>query len=419
MSARKAKQDWGGFAFLVLTVAFCFAVSSVPTPLFPLYIQAWQAPPSAIGDVFAIYMASVLFTLLCLGRVSDTFGRLRVVLFALGCVMAGLVLSALSVNITMLLAARVITGLGNGLLTTAATLALIEAHPSHDKRIASIAMAAGIAVGFGLGPLLGGLAAQADFHPLFMAYVPVFVMIVVCFVGIWRYARSVGGETASARRPLSIRPELSMPGGAGRKPFTLACLGGFANYATGCCYFSLLPALMFRALPWKGPLVMGLAFLPMAFICLFIQMSQRNVSPFRGLGLGLLAHVMAALCMVAGLLPMGTPLAFFVGVIFLSIGQGYSFMCSATIANLSADPSRRAANMSTYFLSAYLGASLPPIIVGRVADRVGLVDALTVYGVLLTLVVMTLALLSFRMGRQAAELRSDHDDDGGPAISGA
>lgn len=400
ISARKAGQGWGGFAFLVLTVVFCFAVSSVPTPLFPLYIQAWQAPPSAIGDVFAIYMVSVLLTLLCLGRVSDTFGPLRVVLFALGCVLTGIVLSGLSVNISMLLVARAITGLGNGLLTTAATIALIDAHPLHDKRIASIAMASGIAIGFGLGPLLGGLAAQADVYPLFMAYVPVFVLIAACTVGVWRYGRSSSAQTGAVRRPLSVRPELSMPGGDSRRPFTLACLGGFANYATGCCYFSLLPALMFSALPWKGPLVMGLAFMPMAFVSLLIQVTQRNINPFKGLGLGLLAHVLAAISMIIGMSPMGTPVAFFVGIVFLSIGQGYSFMSSATIANLSAEPARRASNMSTYFLSAYLGASVPPMIVGRVADRVGLVQALTVYGSLLIVGISTLAFTSFRMGRR-------------------
>lgn len=406
MTMGGSRQGWGGFAVLVVTVMFCFAVSSVPTTLYPLYKQAWQAPPSAIGDVFAVYMVSVLLTLLCLGRVSDTFGRLRVVLAALACVLTGIVLSALSVNITMLLLARVITGLGNGLLTTAVTLALIDAHPSHDKRIASIAMASGIAVGFGLGPLLGGVVAQLDFYPLILAYVPAFCVIATCAVFVRRYRRVAEPELAFVRKPLSLRPALSIPGGADRGPFVLACFGGFANYATGCCYFSLLPSLMINALPWKGPLVMGLAFLPMAFICLAIQISQRNVEPFKGLGMGMLASVMAAACMIVGILPAGTPVAFFVGVIFLSIGQGYSFMCSATIANLSADPARRAANMSTYFLCAYLGASLPPMIVGRVADRVGLPDALTAYGVLLIVFLAVLASLSFRLaGRQHASGR--------------
>ncbi|MCB5362666.1 MFS transporter [Pusillimonas sp. CC-YST705] len=400
MLVAKAKQGWGGFALLVLTVAFCFAVSSVPTPLYPLYIQAWQAPPSAIGDVFAIYMVAVLLTLLCLGRVSDTYGRLRVVLVALCCVLTGIALSAFSINVTMLLVARAITGLGNGLLTTAATIALIDAHPTGDKRIASIAMASGIAVGFGLGPLLGGLVAQAGFYPLITAYVPVFLVIAACAFGVWRYSKTVRPDSGFVRRPLSMRPELSLAGGANRKPFVLACLGGFANYATGCCYFSLLPALMFGALPWKGPLVMGLAFLPMAFLTLAIQISQRNVEPFKGLGIGLLSHVMAALCMLIGVLPFGTPLALFVGIVFLSMGQSYSFMCSATIANLASDPARRAANMSTYFLSAYLGASVPPMVVGRMADGLGLVRALTLYGSLLAITVAILTYLSFSWSKR-------------------
>jgi len=393
------KPSWAGFIALAIATGFCFSISSVPTPLYPLYIQAWQVPPSAISDIFAVYMVAVLFTLVCLGRVSDTFGQLRVVLVAMGIVMLGIALSALANNVGMLLVARVVTGLGNGLITTAATLALIDAHPAHDKRMASMAVAAGITVGFGQGPLLSGAVAQPGIHPLVLPWVAMFVVIALCALAVRRFNRHPG--YMFERRPLSIKPALSLPARATRTPFLLACLSAFANFTVGALYFAHIPSLLRDMLPWQGPLVIGIAFIPMGLLCLIVQLTQNRIEPFRGLLCGMGCLVATCLCSIWGVLPFGSPWAMIAGMFFLGAGQGYTFMCSATIANLNADPQRRAANMSTYFLSAYMGASVPIMIVGRIADRTGLVPALIGYNLFFLTLVLGVAALAYQRMRLA------------------
>jgi len=392
-SVNAAKPSRAGFVALTIATGFCFSISSVPTPLYPLYIQAWQIPPSAVSDIFAVYMVAVLFTLVCLGRVSDTFGQLRVVLAAMGIVMLGIALSALAPNVGMLLAARVITGLGNGLLTTSATLALIDAHPTHDKRMASMAVAFSMTVGFGQGPLLSGAVAQLNVWPLVLPWVAAFAVIALC-AGAVRYFNRHPASTF-VRSPLSVRPALSLPALQTRKPFLLACLSAFANFTVGAVYFAHVPSLLRDMLPWQGTLAIGIAFIPMCLVCLIVQLTQNQIEPFRGLWRGMVCLVLTCLCSLWGVLPFGSPWALIAGIFFLGIGQGYTFMCSATIANLNADPLRRAANMSTYFLSAYMGASIPIMIIGRIADRVGLVPALTGYNLVFLLLVMAVGGLAY------------------------
>jgi hypothetical protein len=195
---------------------------------------------------------------------------------------------------------------------------------------------------------------------------------------------------------------MSMPAGPGRRQFMLACAGGFASFAAGGCFFSLATPIMFDALPWRGPIVMGLAYLPMAFICLALQILHGHVEPFKGFSRGLTSLMVAGLCAVVGGLSPDTAAALFAGLAFLALGQGYTIMCCTVIANRAADAGRRAANMSTYFLCTYLGACGPVFIAGRVADHAGLPAVVTGYGAVMAAGVLTLLLVSLRQ----AKLRS-------------
>lgn len=81
---------WGGFVSVAAAVALGFIIASVPTPLYPLYQAEWQLPPSALSYIFTAYMAGLLVAFLCFGSLSDSLGRLLVVLAALAGIAAGL-----------------------------------------------------------------------------------------------------------------------------------------------------------------------------------------------------------------------------------------------------------------------------------------------------------------------------------------
>jgi MFS family permease len=58
-------------------MALMLASSLLPTPLFQLYHRTWNLTTADTSIVFATYAASLIPSLLFLGRLSDSIGRRR------------------------------------------------------------------------------------------------------------------------------------------------------------------------------------------------------------------------------------------------------------------------------------------------------------------------------------------------------
>lgn len=370
-------RRWGGFLAVGLALGLGFATSSMPTPLYPLYQSQWGLLPSALTYIYAFYMVGVLVALLCFGRLSDTIGRYATVCLSLVLISGGLVLSGVASSINTLLLARVIIGFANGLLTTAGTLALVDAHPYKDRRYASLATSASIAVGVGVGPLLGGLLAQTGFAPLRLCYFVVAAMALANLYLTWR-CRDAIRQAPGVRVRLSISPKLALPAPHTRTPFLLASFSSFLMFSSGSLLASLIPSFLYDLLPWQGPAVPGLAFLLMAVAAAAIQFSQRNLDPIKGLIAGLITLILFLVAVSVGI-TTDSVLAFAACMVLAGVGQGLCFMSATMIAAQSADEHRRSANMATYFSIAYIGATIPVIVVGRMADYWGMTSAILVF----------------------------------------
>ncbi|MGB3289789.1 MAG: MFS transporter [Burkholderiaceae bacterium] len=383
---------WGGFMAVAFALTMGFATSSLPSPLYPLYQANWQLQPSELTYIYSLYMVGVLTALLCLGRLSDSLGRYTVVCTALVLMTLGLLLSGVASSINALLFARAIIGLANGLLTTAGALALVDTHPRRDLRIASVTTSAAIAVGVGLGPLLSGLLAQTGVAPLRLSY---FVVAVLAMGNLWlaRRSRHTFARQTSVRPRLSITPKLALPAKARRTPFLLAGAAAFTQFSAGSLLASLVPSFLYDLLPWKGPAVPGVAFLILSIASAATQLSQRNIAARKGLVVGLLtlAGFLIALCLGIW---MDSVWGFLAAMVLAGVGQGLCFMASTLIAGQSADESRRSANMATYFSIAYIGAAVPVIAVGRLADHWGLAPAVLIFSALAAVALITLAWLA-------------------------
>lgn len=390
---------WGGFTAVGLSMSFCFSTSSVPTPLYPLYQASWSLPPSAVSYIFAAYMVAVLVALTCFGRISDTFGRLSVITGALTLVLTGLGLSAIAQSVGPLIIARSIIGFGNGLLTTAAALALVESHPEHDKRAAATVSSTAITVGFGLGPVIAGTIAQFGVAPLALPYVFFLIAIFCCLSLAWYCRKQLQGPVGS-RPPLSIRPQMALPTAVRRPVFLLACAGAFINFTCGSLFFSQVPSMLRQVLPWSGPAALGAVFSLMAIACIIVQVFWRQIEPFKGLTLGMVNLLGSLVCLVFGLVTVNLPIIL-LAMLLLGFGQGFTFMSSAVIAGMNSDDDRRAANMSTYFFSAYVGATVPVIALGLLADHMGLLGALYVFTVVVTIFLTLVGGRSWQLKRRA------------------
>lgn len=366
-------NQWGGFIAVASALTLGFATSSLPTPLYPLYQTHWGLQPSGLTYIYALYMGGVLLALLFLGRLSDAIGRYAVLCISLVLMTVGLLMSGVASGINTLLVARGIIGAANGLMTTAGALALVDAHPSNDRRVASVTTSAAIAVGVGLGPLLSGLMAQTGFAPLRLSYFVVSLMTLGNLWLAWRCRHTLRKHTGNRAR-LSISPKLALPDRSTRTPFLLASAASFTMFAGGSLFASLIPSYLYDLFPFTGPIVPGLAFLIMAAGSAITQFSQRDINPVKGLKLGLTMLMLFLISLMIGIWT-DSAAAFIAAVIFAGVGQGLCFMAATMLAGLNSDETRRSSNMATYFAIAYIGAAVPVMALGWMADLLGVTPA--------------------------------------------
>jgi MFS family permease len=112
-----------GAAFWLIALVFVtgMAFSTVPTPLYPLYQALDGFSTFTITIVFAVYVVGVLISLMLAGQLSDVIGRKRVLVAALILELAGAALFLGEAPLPVLLIARLVTGLGVGILAPTAT----------------------------------------------------------------------------------------------------------------------------------------------------------------------------------------------------------------------------------------------------------------------------------------------------------
>src|SRR4051794_27350417 len=126
------------------------------------------------------YLLSLASLILLGGSLGDRFGRRRVfvigtVWFALASLMCGL-----APNPEVLIAARVLQGVGGALLTPG-SLAMIEGAFAHEDRPAAIGAWTGLtSVSAAAGPFVGGaLVEYADWRWIFLINAPLAVVTIV------------------------------------------------------------------------------------------------------------------------------------------------------------------------------------------------------------------------------------------------
>ncbi len=142
------------------------------------------ALPSIAEDMgqSALNMQSVLisYTLILAlfaplsGVMADRFGTKRVFLLALMLFSVGSLVAALSPNLTVLILARVVQGIGGALLSPVVRLALMKSYAKSDYlRVLNYAITPAL-IGPILGPVLGGYIVElASWHWIFLINLPI------------------------------------------------------------------------------------------------------------------------------------------------------------------------------------------------------------------------------------------------------
>ena len=130
---------------------------SITSVALPALSRAMEAPVSAVQWVVLIYLLSVTITIVLAGRCADLFGHRFILLSGLTIFTGSSLLCPIAPNLTTLIIARAIQGIGGAILM-ALPVSILRGMISSERTGSAMGLLASMsAVGTALGPALGGL----------------------------------------------------------------------------------------------------------------------------------------------------------------------------------------------------------------------------------------------------------------------
>lgn len=346
------------------------AGTTLPTPLYSLYQDKFGFSELTVTVVYAVYAFGVIGVLLLAGNVSDVVGRRPVLLWGLGLAAASAVCFLCAVGMGWLYAGRLLSGLSAGLFTGAATAYVMDTAPHVGASRATFVATAANMGGLGCGPLLAGVLAQYAAWPLYLPFVVHLALVAASAVVLLRLP-----ETVRERRPLStVRPQRPGVPPQVRSVFVPAGIASFVGFALFGVFTSVSPAFLAESLDVENHAVSGLVVALAFFASTAGQLATGRVGLGRSLPLGC-AGLLAGLALLAGALHWDLLVLVVLSAVVGGCGQGLAFRGALSAVAQASPEDRRAAVISTLFVVAYTGISLPVIGVGLLTGPLGLEGA--------------------------------------------
>jgi len=366
--------------------AVCMAGTTLPTPLYPLYQEKFGFTELTVTVVYAVYAFGVIGVLLLMGNVSDAVGRRAVLQWGLGCAAASAVCFLCATGLGWLYAGRLLSGLSAGLFTGAATAYVMELAPYGGAARATFVATAANMGGLGCGPLLAGLLAQYAAWPLYLPFAVHLVLVAAASAALLRLP-----ETVRERQPLSaVRPQRPGLPPHVRAVFGPAAIASFAGFALFGVFTSVSPEFLAESLDVDNHAVSGLVVALAFFASTAGQLAVGRVGVGRSLPLGC-AVLLAGLALLAGALSWDLMSLVVLSALVGGVGQGLVFRGALSTVAEASPADRRAAVISTLFVVAYAGISMPVIGVGLLAGPIGLERAGLVFIACMAVLVSTAA----------------------------
>ena len=163
------------FAVLATAVASFALLQSLVLPVLPTVQANLHTSQNSVTWVLTAYLLSASVFTPIMGRLGDMLGKERILVVTMAALAAGSLLAALASSIGVMIVARVIQGIGGGVLPLAFGIVRDE-FPREKVSGAIGAIAALAAAGAGLGIVLAGPIVEAlSYHWLF--WIPMIVTI--------------------------------------------------------------------------------------------------------------------------------------------------------------------------------------------------------------------------------------------------
>ncbi|MDL4814648.1 MFS transporter [Actinomadura opuntiae] len=367
--------------------------TTLATPLYPIYQQQFGFGSLVTTVVFAVYAAGVIFALL-FGRSSDALGRRRVMLAGVAVSMTAAVVYLVAGDVPVLLAARVLSGLSAGVVTATGTVTLVELVRPERRGGAALLAAAVNMFGLGCGPLLAGLLAEYAPHPLAIPFVVDLVLLALAFVAVL-----VAPETVRDRRTIWPRAQRPAVPAEVRPVFVPAAIAAFAAFAVFGLVTAVVPGILVGVLHRPDRALAGLVVFAMFGASTAGQVMFAKVPERIALPAGCAVLVVGLAAIAGALLAESLPLLV-TGPIVVGLGQSLGFRAGLAAVTAGTPAAQRAQTVSSFFLTAYAGISLPVVLVGVAASAFGLRSAAVAFTAAVAVLALAALVALLRLERR-------------------
>ncbi len=310
--------------------------ANLATPLYAVYSERFHFSPLVLTAIFATYAIVLVPALVLFGRLSDRFGRRPVVAVGLATACAGLALFAAAQGTGWLFVARAVQGLAVGMISGAATAALVELDPHGSHRRAALGAGLAQAGGSALGPLVAGVLAEWAPDPLRLCYLVTLGLTLVAAAFVLRLPERRDGER-EAWRPQWPRVPADIRG-----PFLRVGLTAGAVWAAMALFLSIVPSYA-RQLLSTANLALVAAIAALALLASFVAqaaLERREGAQRRDQVLGCVL-VALGLGGVVAAAPSGSVAFLVAGSIVAGAGHGIAFLTAQQELNELAPGERR------------------------------------------------------------------------------
>jgi EmrB/QacA subfamily drug resistance transporter len=253
-SATATPSKWKVLAVVGVGVFMCTLDSSIVNVSLPAIAGHFAVPVGAAVEwVVIAYLVVIASTLLTMGRLSDRVGRRTIWILGLMVFTAGSALCGGAPSLALLIAARVVQGIGGSMLMAVSPAMLVAAFPPQERGRALGFNAMVVAFGITAGPALGGaITQQASWRWIFYINLPIGIAGAVATYGV------LPRDTPREARRFDVA-------GAVLLGITLGAL------ATGLS--------VGNEVGWSSPLVLGLGAAVVVGLALFLVQARRHPAP--------------------------------------------------------------------------------------------------------------------------------------------
>ncbi|MGN6748572.1 MAG: MFS transporter [Xanthobacteraceae bacterium] len=367
-------------AAVAAMLGIMFVGAILPTPLYPLYREAFGFSGVTLTLIYATYVLGNLTALLLFGRLADQIGRRQTSLPAVAVGIASAAVFAAAQSTGWLFVARGLSGFSTGLAAGATTAWIAELYGGRDRGDAARIASGANFLGCAAGPVIGGVFAQFAFAPLRLPYIAFLVLLCGAAGAILLPRETV--TQPKLLRDADLRPRIGVPQGI-RLQFISPAVTGFATFSLIGFYAALIPSLLTETLQQSAPLVAGAVVCELFLVAAIAILASGALASQTAMLAALLLLPPSVWILVGAEVAHSLPLLVFAAAVG-GLAGGLGYRGSLEVINRIAPADRRSEVVSSYMIVLFAGNSVPVIGIGFLAAATTAMTAHIVFAAVLT-----------------------------------